>query len=106
MSTRVAIAFDIDGVFKYGREWSKDGTRALQKVVDADMPFCFITNGGGGLTEAAYAGSMTTKIAGASKSSAPIVIGPERIPGRRSFMGFMLNTLADTGEIVFDMSLD
>lgn len=32
------------------------------------------------------------------------VIGPERIPGRRSFMGFMLNTLADTGEIVFDMS--
>ncbi|GGB48006.1 hypothetical protein GCM10011505_31380 [Tistrella bauzanensis] len=32
------------------------------------------------------------------------VIGPERIPGRRSFMGFMLNTLAETGEIVFDMS--
>ncbi|WP_372501300.1 sugar nucleotide-binding protein [Tistrella mobilis] len=32
------------------------------------------------------------------------VIGHEHMPGRRSFMGLILNTLADTGEIVFDMS--
>ena len=64
--SRSCIAFDIDGVFKYGREWSKDGTKALEKVTKAGMPFVFVTNGGGGLTEAAYAGSMTTKIAGAS----------------------------------------
>ena len=65
-NARVAIAFDIDGVFKYGREWSKDGLRALQKVTDAKMPFVFVTNGGGGLTEAAYASSMASKIRGAS----------------------------------------
>ena len=39
LKQRAAIAFDIDGVFKYGREWSKDGSRALQKVVDADMRY-------------------------------------------------------------------
>lgn len=64
--TRVAIAFDIDGVYKYGREWSADGLEALQKVTKAEMPFVFVTNGGGGLTEAAYAGSMASKIIGAS----------------------------------------
>ena len=78
--TRAAIAFDIDGVFKYGREWSKDGSTALEKVQKAGMPFVFVTNGGGGLTEAAYAGSMTSKIAAASKTAtAPTVIGPERM---------------------------
>jgi ribonucleotide monophosphatase NagD (HAD superfamily) len=49
-----AIAFDIDGVFKYGREWSEDGLGALQKVSQAGMPFVFVTNGGGGLDEATY----------------------------------------------------
>ena len=78
-TTRAAIAFDIDGVFKYGREWSKDGSRALQRVTEAGMPFVFVTNGGGGLTEAAYGGSMTTKIAGASKTKTPVTIGPERM---------------------------
>jgi len=78
-NVRAAIAFDIDGVFKYGREWSKDGTSALQKVTDANMPFVFVTNGGGGLTEAAYAGSMTSKIAAASGATTPLVIGPERM---------------------------
>jgi len=63
---RTAIAFDIDGVFKYGREWSTDGLRALQKVTEANMPFVFVTNGGGGLTEAAYASSMSSKIRSAS----------------------------------------
>lgn len=54
MATRVAIAFDIDGVFKHGEKWSEDGLRALQRVSDAGLPFVFVTNGGGGLTEAAY----------------------------------------------------
>ena len=27
-----AVAFDIDGVFKYGREWSPDGYSALQRL--------------------------------------------------------------------------
>ena len=77
--SRSCIAFDIDGVFKYGREWSKDGSKALEKVTKAGMPFVFVTNGGGGLTETSYAASMTSKIAGASKADSPIVIGPERM---------------------------
>lgn len=77
--TRAAIAFDIDGVFKYGREWSKDGSRALRRITDAGMPFVFVTNGGGGLTEASYAGSMTSKIASASQTKDPVTIGPERM---------------------------
>jgi len=48
MSTRVAIAFDIDGVFKYGREWSADGLSSLQKATQAKIPYVFVTNGGGG----------------------------------------------------------
>ena len=43
----VAIAFDIDGVFKYGREWSPKGAAALARVRDARMPYVFVTNGGG-----------------------------------------------------------
>ena len=70
---------DIDGVFKYGREWSKDGSRALRRITDAGMPFVFVTNGGGGLTEASYAGSMTSKIASASQAKDPVTIGPERM---------------------------
>ena len=77
--SRSCIAFDIDGVFKYGREWSKDGSKALEKVTKAGIPFVFVTNGGGGLTEEAYANSMTTKIAGASRTDTPVSIGPERM---------------------------
>ena len=72
---RSCIAFDIDGVFKYGREWSKDGSKALEKVTRAGMPFVFVTNGGGGLTEGAYASSMTTKIAAASKTATALADG-------------------------------
>lgn len=77
--TRSCIAFDIDGVFKFGRDWSKDGSKALEKVTQAGIPFVFVTNGGGGLTEEAYAGSLTSKIAAASKAEKPIVISPERM---------------------------
>ena len=82
-TVRTAIAFDIDGVFKYGREWSKDGLRALQKVTEANMPFVFVTNGGGGLTEAAYASSMASKIRTASSlpesERTPVEIGEDRM---------------------------
>ena len=95
--TRAAIAFDIDGVFKYGREWSKDGSTALEKVQKAGMPFVFVTNGGGGLTESAYAGSMTSKIAAASKTTTPTVIGPERmVLSYTPWKTMLANGLADS----------
>lgn len=67
--TRVAIAFDIDGVFKYGREWSADGLAALQKVSAKGMPFVFVTNGGGGLTEAVYGSHLKDKVVAAGEAS-------------------------------------
>ena len=69
LSTRTAIAFDIDGVFKYGREWSPDGLAALQKVSAAGMPFVFVTNGGGGLTEATYGTHLKDKVVAAGDAS-------------------------------------
>jgi len=47
------------------------------------MPFVFVTNGGGGLTEAAYAGSMASKIRAASSlpesERTPVVIDQSRM---------------------------
>ena len=77
-ASRVAIAFDIDGVFKYGREWSPDGSTALKRVKEAGMPYVFVTNGGGGLTEEAYGTSMGVKIASAGSGEA-VDISPERM---------------------------
>jgi len=95
--SRSCIAFDIDGVFKYGREWSKDGHKALEKVTKAGMPFVFVTNGGGGLTEAAYGSSMTTKIAGAANADKPTVIGPERmVLSYTPWKTMLANDLADS----------
>lgn len=68
-NVRVAIAFDIDGVFKYGREWNENGLKALSRASDAGMPFVFVTNGGGGLTEAEYGRHLKEKIVEAGKSS-------------------------------------
>jgi len=65
----VAIAFDIDGVFKYGREWSPDGLLALQKATDAKIPFVFVTNGGGGLTEATYGEHLKEKVVASGSAS-------------------------------------
>ena len=59
---RVAIAFDIDGVFKYGREWSADGFAALKSAHDAGMQYVFVTNGGGGLNEATYGQHLKEKV--------------------------------------------
>ena len=64
-----AVAFDIDGVFKYGRQWSKDGLLALQRVSAAGLPFVFVTNGGGGLTETAYAAQLADKVASAATAA-------------------------------------
>jgi len=69
MATRACIAFDIDGVFKYGREWSTSGLQALKKVSDASMPFVFVTNGGGGLTEAVYGQHLKEKVVSAGGGS-------------------------------------
>ncbi|KAJ1454866.1 HAD-like domain-containing protein [Pelagophyceae sp. CCMP2097] len=66
---RAGIAFDIDGVFKYGRQWSPDGLSALQRVERAGLPYCFVTNGGGGLTEATYADQFGKKVAAAGGGS-------------------------------------
>jgi HAD superfamily hydrolase (TIGR01456 family) len=62
----VAVAFDIDGVFKYGREWSPDGFAALQKLHSAGIPHVFVTNGGGGLLESTYAAGFASKVKGAA----------------------------------------
>ena len=61
-----AVAFDIDGVFKYGREWSPDGYSALQRLAAANIPHVFVTNGGGGLTEKSYASGFAAKVTGAA----------------------------------------
>jgi len=69
MSTRVAIAFDIDGVFKYGREWSADGLSSLQKATQAKIPYVFVTNGRGGLTEATYGQHLKEKVVAAGSAA-------------------------------------
>ena len=66
---RAAIAFDIDGVFKYGRQWSDAGLRALKRVTDAKMPYVFVTNGGGGLTEQVYGSHLKEKVLAAGGGS-------------------------------------
>jgi ribonucleotide monophosphatase NagD (HAD superfamily) len=53
-STPPAIAFDIDGVFKAGRFFFEDGLRALAACKAAGCAVCFVTNGGGGLSESSY----------------------------------------------------
>jgi HAD superfamily hydrolase (TIGR01456 family) len=77
-NARVAIAFDIDGVFKYGQEWNENGLKALSRASDAGMPFVFVTNGGGGLTEAEYGKHLKEKIVEAGKESG--VMGDFALP--------------------------
>ena len=49
---KVGICFDIDGVFKYGGAYHPHGASLLRKVAAAGVPYVFMTNGGGGRTEA------------------------------------------------------
>ena len=69
----MAIAFDIDGVFKYGRNWSKDGLETLQRATQAKIPFVFVTNGGGGLTEEKYGSHLKEKVLAAGSAAGPLV---------------------------------
>ena len=62
MARRAAIAFDIDGVFKYGREWSEHGLDALKRASAAGISYVFVTNGGGGLTEGTYGSHLKEKV--------------------------------------------
>jgi len=57
-----AIAFDIDGVFKMGGQYTDFGAEALRKVIDAGIPYVLMTNGGGGRTEPQYAAEMNKKL--------------------------------------------
>ena len=61
-----AIAFDIDGVFKAGRYFFSDGLKALALAKSRGCSVCFVTNGGGGLTEAEYLSSLKKKICDAA----------------------------------------
>lgn len=60
--TTPAIAFDIDGVFKHGGKWESRGGQALRKVMEARVPFVFMTNGGGGRTEEEYVVEIARKV--------------------------------------------
>ena len=66
---RAAIAFDIDGVFKYGREWAEAGLSSLRKASEAKIPYVFVTNGGGGLTEEVYGAHLKEKVLAAGGGS-------------------------------------
>mmetsp|Transcript_14288 Transcript_14288/g.28825 ORF Transcript_14288/g.28825 Transcript_14288/m.28825 type:complete len:457 (-) Transcript_14288:193-1563(-) len=57
-----AFVFDIDGVFKNGGKYASFGADALEKLHKARIPYCFMTNGGGGRTETQYAKVMNEKI--------------------------------------------
>ena len=78
MARRAAIAFDIDGVFKYGRQWSGAGLTALRRASEAGIPYVFVTNGGGGLTEATYGEHLKEKVVAAG--SAAGVTGDIELP--------------------------
>ena len=69
MARRAAITFDIDGVFKYGREWSEHGLDALKRASAAGISYVFVTNGGGGLTEAVYGQHLKEKVVAAGGGS-------------------------------------
>ena len=74
---RVAIAFDIDGVFKYGREWSADGFAALKSAADAGMQYVFVTNGGGGLNEATYGQHLKEKVVASAAGGASLLLAAD-----------------------------
>ncbi|KAH9900093.1 Haloacid dehalogenase-like hydrolase-domain-containing protein [Xylariomycetidae sp. FL2044] len=51
--TTVAFAFDIDGVLVKGKKPIPGATEAIKELQDKNIPFVFLTNGGG-LTEKAH----------------------------------------------------
>eukprot|EP00467_Chlorarachnion_reptans_P008279 CAMPEP_0114521370 /NCGR_PEP_ID=MMETSP0109-20121206/20148_1 /TAXON_ID=29199 /ORGANISM="Chlorarachnion reptans, Strain CCCM449" /LENGTH=466 /DNA_ID=CAMNT_0001702467 /DNA_START=180 /DNA_END=1580 /DNA_ORIENTATION=+ len=57
-----AFVFDIDGVFKNGGKYASFGASAIAKLQANNIPYVFMTNGGGGRTEALYAETMNQKL--------------------------------------------
>lgn len=56
---RAAVVLDIDGVIHRGGIAIPGSAAAVQRLFDAGIPFCFLTNGGG-TTESAKAVSLST----------------------------------------------
>jgi len=56
------IIFDIDGVFKRGAVHFPFGAAVLRRVIAANIPFVFLTNGGAGRTENEYANELKHKL--------------------------------------------
>eukprot|EP00743_Colponemidia_sp_Colp-15_P001228 GILK01001349.1.p1 GENE.GILK01001349.1~~GILK01001349.1.p1 ORF type:complete len:413 (+),score=49.45 GILK01001349.1:56-1294(+) len=56
------IAFDIDGVIKQGDKTCLEGQIAIRKVMMAQIPWVFLTNGGGGATEEEFARNTEKKL--------------------------------------------
>lgn len=74
----VGICFDIDGVFKHGGKWEQRGAEVIRRVIDADVPFVFMTNGGGGRTEAEYISDLQTKLLAAEAEAGSQAEGAAR----------------------------
>lgn len=83
-----AIAFDIDGVFKYGRQWSMEGLGALGSVEAAGIPYLFVTNGGGGLSEGEYAESLDGKIRSAAGADAELDMSVPRVDASKLVLSY------------------
>lgn len=58
---RKAVALDIDGVLLKGSHLISGANRAVRRLQLANIPFCFVTNGGG-LREAAKAKELRSKL--------------------------------------------
>lgn len=57
----IAFAFDIDGVLVKGKEPIPGASQALQKLQRNNIPFIFLTNGGG-LTEADHVARLAQRL--------------------------------------------
>ncbi|KAI0388213.1 HAD-superfamily hydrolase [Xylariaceae sp. FL0594] len=67
----VAFAFDVDGVLLRGTEPIPGAARALKRLQEQNIPFIFLTNGGG-LTEKAHVARLEQRL-GLSLSAAQMV---------------------------------
>jgi HAD superfamily hydrolase (TIGR01456 family) len=57
-----AIAFDIDGVLKQNTRYCAEARYAMALVRKHNIPFCFFTNGGAGLSEAQYIAKLRKEL--------------------------------------------
>lgn len=61
MRSTKAVVLDIDGVLLKGNQLISGANRAVRRLQIANIPFCFVTNGGG-LLEAAKAKELRSKL--------------------------------------------